>query len=890
MVFTEIPVVPKRMNPTPVSRPNKKYQHASVINIHAPPRVPKLRKEHRQKGSRDAMMATTMMELPPSSNTMMLPRAATLDSGNVNRFPGRQFLVRFDSKTHVITIDGDAQETRTGDTTNAVVIGRHAANRLLQALADRTGWNVSQLHIGHVGYPFVSVHARSSIRGGKGGFGTLLKGQSKQAGAKMTTDFGACRDLQGRRLRHVNDEIKLRKWRERQRREAAGEKVDADEMWKTPSGLYNWHLMTPTWADISKKATNKIKRQFKKMDQKLEREAAMKKEKDEAYQKTMTHYLDQTNSISESVQKNMSDAIKQGLAKKKQSSSKNAASSNKRKRTETSTTEDGSAYIVDGDEQPNSLVSLTGDAVVEPTPGTDSVKIQSTSEFMTSVFVMERRTRDEQSSPLESYYYEVTLVTGGLAQIGWACIVNNDSKGFASAFTPSNDLGDGVGDDSSSFAVDGSRGLKFHGGEEWKFPIEWKAGDRLGCRLTMNGPGGENTMSFTLNGNDLGVAFTDTDSESLVPAFSCNQGEILELHLTKEDCKFFPTDNATVVAVKDLSPDEPTASATEELDSTKGDGPSGNESESTPAVSTSHCTKAADGEDTKPAAASTKPPVAAAAAPPKEQREPSQPEPLDLDSYKSAEELRELGLDRLKSALLALNVKCGGTLEQRADRLFSLKGLDPKDFPMKVRAKGRPDDHPGGVVVSSCAGPGGRDCGDCRPAAHRTKAPDPKTLEHAGIPIANDERYGGSTSSGGGTSQRSAYGLPNPSPAWFGSLPIGPLRAADTAPNPSGSTPGGTNFRPWDSPLRLPCRPGHTRSNGTRNEPSRDPMFRCAMPGCAGLCCAELQFDLLCFAIFVESRPGDEETNELYGGHSVKMQLPVTMHRDETVLETNKDA
>eukprot|EP00592_Proboscia_alata_P002359 CAMPEP_0194372984 /NCGR_PEP_ID=MMETSP0174-20130528/21404_1 /TAXON_ID=216777 /ORGANISM="Proboscia alata, Strain PI-D3" /LENGTH=189 /DNA_ID=CAMNT_0039151809 /DNA_START=58 /DNA_END=624 /DNA_ORIENTATION=+ len=53
----------------------------------------------------------------------------------------------------------------------------------------------------------------TTIRGGKGGFGTLLKGQSKQAGAKTTYDFGACRDLNGRRLRHVNDEIKLRKWR-----------------------------------------------------------------------------------------------------------------------------------------------------------------------------------------------------------------------------------------------------------------------------------------------------------------------------------------------------------------------------------------------------------------------------------------------------------------------------------------------------------------------------------------------------------------------------------------------------------------------------------------------------------------------------------------------------
>ena len=33
---------------------------------------------------------------------------------------------------------------------------------------------------------------------------------------------------------------------------------------------------------------------------------------------------------------------------------------------------------------------------------------------------------------------------------------------------------------------------------------------------------------------------------------------------------------------------------------------------------------------------------------------------LDLSAFSSAEELASLGLDRLKSALMALNLKCGG--------------------------------------------------------------------------------------------------------------------------------------------------------------------------------------------------------------------------------------
>jgi len=35
------------------------------------------------------------------------------------------------------------------------------------------------------------------------GFGAQLRALAKQKAAKQTTDFGSCRDLSGRRLRHV---------------------------------------------------------------------------------------------------------------------------------------------------------------------------------------------------------------------------------------------------------------------------------------------------------------------------------------------------------------------------------------------------------------------------------------------------------------------------------------------------------------------------------------------------------------------------------------------------------------------------------------------------------------------------------------------------------------
>ena len=55
-----------------------------------------------------------------------------------------------------------------------------------------------------------TVHLVLGLRGGKGGFGAMLR----TAGARgvKTTNFDACRDLNGRRLRHINAEARLREW------------------------------------------------------------------------------------------------------------------------------------------------------------------------------------------------------------------------------------------------------------------------------------------------------------------------------------------------------------------------------------------------------------------------------------------------------------------------------------------------------------------------------------------------------------------------------------------------------------------------------------------------------------------------------------------------------
>ena len=63
---------------------------------------------------------------------------------------------------------------------------------------------------------------------------------------------------------------------------------------------------------------------------------------------------------------------------------------------------------------------------------------------------------------------------------------------------------------------------------------------------------------------------------------------------------------------------------------------------------------------------------------------------LDLSAFSSAAELASLGLDRLKTALLALNLKCGGTLEERANRLWATKNKTLDELDPNLYAKGRP--------------------------------------------------------------------------------------------------------------------------------------------------------------------------------------------------------
>jgi ubiquitin-large subunit ribosomal protein L40e len=72
-----------------------------------------------------------------------------------------------------------------------------------------------------------TLHLVLRLRGGKGGFGALLRGQSAKPGQhNKKANTGACRDLNGRRLKHVKAEADIKEWAETKRAEEAQKKKD----------------------------------------------------------------------------------------------------------------------------------------------------------------------------------------------------------------------------------------------------------------------------------------------------------------------------------------------------------------------------------------------------------------------------------------------------------------------------------------------------------------------------------------------------------------------------------------------------------------------------------------------------------------------------------------
>lgn len=60
---------------------------------------------------------------------------------------------------------------------------------------------------------------------------------------------------------------------------------------------------------------------------------------------------------------------------------------------------------------------------------------------------------------------------------------------------------------------------------------------------------------------------------------------------------------------------------------------------------------------------------------------------MDLSKYKSAQELEDIGLEHLKGELQRLGLKSGGSLTERAARLFLLSSTPLEKIDRKHLAK-----------------------------------------------------------------------------------------------------------------------------------------------------------------------------------------------------------
>lgn len=131
------------------------------------------------------------------------------------------------------------------------------------------------------------------------------------------------------------------------------------------------------------------------------------------------------------------------------------------------------------------------------------------------------------------WYYEAHILTNGCMQFGWA----NEE------FTGDSGSGQGVGDDTKSWAYDGFRQLRWNGASSrWGRDERWSVGDVVGCAVDLDA----GTMLFSINGDfsaPMGRAFGNVSvSRFLVPAGSLSRGERVRVVFKRADFSFAPPD------------------------------------------------------------------------------------------------------------------------------------------------------------------------------------------------------------------------------------------------------------------------------------------------------------------------------------------------------------
>lgn len=379
-----------------------------------------------------------------------------------------------------------------------------------------------------------------ALLGGKGGFGANLRTLAKQKGKKQTTNFGACRDLSGRRLRHVNDEILLRKWQESQQK---GEAFRPTQ--ETASGIDLWFLSTPHWAEKVKVDKHKRHREerYKRdlcrdwkraresgrvpanagkhwgcprgakcqfahgnelkgeglqraLEEQREADARKLQEKREAFMRPLESAQKDEFELEDLVlaglrqaKKNRLSAPATGLA----ATTTTAASSKSTDAKMGAIASSSSAKLAESAVTPTSTSTSTSAALEGKPPAANN---NGPFELVSGQALVARSEEDSYLITGASrfctlalpalavqdgaWFFELRLLSDGLMQLGWIC------DGFRCV-----EEGDGVGDDASSWAYDGYRQQVWSNGESKAYGPQtgdiWQAGDLVTCCIHIYG-------------------------------------------------------------------------------------------------------------------------------------------------------------------------------------------------------------------------------------------------------------------------------------------------------------------------------------------------------------------------------------------------------------------
>ena len=635
---------------------------------------------------------------------------------------------------------------------------------------------ITQLH-----FPFGNVSLQQHLHhiiGGKGGFGTLLKGQSKQSSVTTTKNFTSCRNLQGQRLQQVNDQIHLKlvmEWKEKIQNGIATEYDMIQALTNTSSGIPGWHLPLPSWSEVSikkeMKQNQKLLHRYKREQQQKQK---MKSDIKQQQEEQLHYYIDTTNHWTEKMERTVTSALQQSIQKQRKQQQQQKlirqhqqeeeddkderSHSHKRQKIEN---ESRLVPVTNNDQSVTNdeidilyrqkqisflppIVTISGNATIALLPSSLSLSsssndhdpnhatntttdnesnnekvywnIQSDSNFCTIGVLLDYHTIERQASIC--LYYEVVIVSGsGVIQIGWAATTtttaatntdnstkkneHEDQPTLPQLFQPNSDNGDGVGDCQYSWGYDPTRNIKLHNctiesyvGHDAKLDTNspsspMQPGDVIGC--TYNLSNGE--MRYSYNGNELDVAYQTSSNTAmhLIPAISLNEDEQIELRLQLHEMKYLPkiatAAGEVLLKQKSSSPElvdsDNTGNTNSRNHSEEKNGNVDDHERKLPAIdmtegitSVAHVLPSSGSslqvleskdKDTENAVVSDV--------------------PIDLHQYNSASELEVFGLQLLKAELMKRGLKCGGTLQERAKRLYAIRDIiNPNDYPTKLLA------------------------------------------------------------------------------------------------------------------------------------------------------------------------------------------------------------